>query len=107
MNLIEILLDIYPEVGFLEHSVVLFLTSGGNTILFSIVGDKWGPLVAQLVKNLPAMQKTPVQFLGWEDPLEASMTTHSSILAWKIPMDRGAWQAIVHGAAKGQTQLTN
>ena len=37
MNLIEILLDIYPEVGFLEHSVVLFLTSGGNTILFSIV----------------------------------------------------------------------
>ena len=67
----------------------------------------WALLVAQLVKNSPAMQETPVQFLGWEDPLEASMTTHSSILAWKIPMDRGAWQAIVHGAAKGQTQLTN
>ena len=42
-------------------------------------------LVAQLVKNLPAMQETWVQFLGWEDPLENEMTTHSGILAWKIP----------------------
>ena len=42
-------------------------------------------LVAQLVKNLPAMQKTPVPSLGWEDPLEEGMATHSSILAWKIP----------------------
>ena len=53
------------------------------------------------------MQETPVRFLGWEDPLEASMTTNSSILAWKIPMDRGAWEATVHGVAKGQTRLTN
>ena len=42
-------------------------------------------LVAQLVKNLPAMQETWVQFLGWEDPLEEEMATHSSILAWRIP----------------------
>jgi len=42
-------------------------------------------LVAQLVKNPPAMQETRVQFLGWEDPLEMEMTTHSSILAWRIP----------------------
>ena len=42
-------------------------------------------LVAQLVKNLPAMQETPVQFLGWEDPLEKGMATYSSILAWRIP----------------------
>ena len=42
-------------------------------------------LVAQLVKNLPAMQETPVRFLGWEDPLEKEMAIHSSILAWKIP----------------------
>ena len=41
--------------------------------------------VAQLVKNLPAMQETWVQFLGWEDPLEKEMATHSSILAWRIP----------------------
>ena len=42
-------------------------------------------LVAQTVKRLPAMQETRVQSLGWEDPLEKEMATHSSILAWKIP----------------------
>ena len=42
-------------------------------------------LVAQLVKNPPAMQKTPVRSLGWEDPLEKGKATHSSILAWRIP----------------------
>ena len=41
--------------------------------------------IAQLVKNLPAMQETWVWFLGWEDPLEKEMATHSSILAWRIP----------------------
>ena len=54
-------------------------------------------LVAQLVKNPLTMQETLVQFLAWEDPLEKDMATHLSILAWRIPMDRGAWQAIVHG----------
>ena len=44
-------------------------------------------LVAQMVKNLPARQKTWVQSLGWEDPLEDEMATHSSILAWRISMD--------------------
>ena len=43
-------------------------------------------LIAQLVKNLPAMQETPVQFLCWEDPLEKGKATHSSILAWRIPL---------------------
>ena len=63
----------------------------------------WTSLVAQLVKNLPAMWETWVLSLDWEDPLEESMTTHSSILAWRIPMDGGAWRATVHGATKGQT----
>ena len=44
----------------------------------------WASLVAQLVKNLPAVQETWVQSLGWEDPLENKMATHSSTLAWKI-----------------------
>ena len=57
-------------------------------------------LVAQLVKNLPAMQETWVRFLGPEDLLEKEMATHSSILAWRIPMDRGAWQATVQGVAR-------
>ena len=42
-------------------------------------------LVAQIIKHLPALQKTQVQSLGWEDPLEKEMATHSSILAWRIP----------------------
>ena len=63
---------------------------------------KWASLVAQLVKNPPAMQKTWVQSLGWDDPLEEGMATHSSILAWRIPMDRGAWRATVH---KGHKKL--
>ena len=47
--------------------------------------------VAQLVKNSPAMLKTWVQSLGWEDPLGEEMATQSGIPAWRIPMDRGAW----------------
>ena len=50
----------------------------------------WASLVAQMVKNLPAMQETWVPSLGWEDPLEEGMATHSSVLAWRIPMDKGA-----------------
>ena len=49
---------------------------------------KGASLVAQLVKNLPAMQETRVQFLGQEDPLEKEMAAHSSILAWRIPGKR-------------------
>ena len=63
--------------------------------------------MAQMVKNLSAMQETWVQSLGQEDPLEKQMATHCSILAWRIPMDRGAWWATVHGIAKSQTQLSN
>ena len=62
-------------------------------------------LVAQTVKNLPTMWEPWVQSLGWEDPLEEGMATQSSILAWRIPMDRGAWQAAVHGVPKSQTWL--
>ena len=65
-----------------------------------------GPsLVAQLVKKSPAVRETWVRSLGQEDPLEESMATHSSILAWRIPVDRGAWRAIAHGIAKSQTRL--
>ena len=45
----------------------------------------WASLLAQRVKNLPSMQETQVQSLGWEDPLEKGMATHSSILAWRSP----------------------
>ena len=51
--------------------------------------------------------ESPVQSLGQEDPLEEGMATHSSILAWRIPMDRGAWQAAVLGVVKSQTRLSD
>ena len=60
----------------------------------------WAYLVAQLVKNPPAMQETQVRSLGWEDPLEKGTATHSSILAWRIP-----WT--VHGVTKSWTQLSD
>ena len=58
--------------------------------------------MAQKVKNLPAMQDTWVPSLAQEDPLEEGMATHSSIVAWRIPLDR-AWQATVHRVTKSQT----
>ena len=48
-----------------------------------------------------------VQSLGWEDPLEEGLANHSSIPAWRIPMDRGAWQATAHGVAKSRTRLSD
>ena len=59
--------------------------------------------MAQTVKNPSAMRDTWVQSLGWEDPLEEGMATHSSILAWRIPMDRGTWWATVDGIAESDT----
>ena len=67
----------------------------------------WAPLVAQSVKNWPAMQEIWVQSLGWEDLLEEGMATHSSIIAWRIPTDRGAWWATVPGVTKSRTQLSD
>ena len=52
----------------------------GNPLQYS-----WASLVAQMLNNLPAMLETWVRSLGWEDPLEEGMATHSSILAWRIP----------------------
>ena len=77
-------------------------------------------LIAQLVKNPPAMQETPVPFLGWEDPLEKVWATHSSILGLpltnlmdmglgglrELVMDREAWRAVVHGVAMSRAQLS-
>ena len=54
-------------------------------------------------KESACNEETWFQSLGWEDPLEESMATHSSILAWRIPTDRGAWRAKVQGVEKSQT----
>ena len=66
----------------------------------------WASLVAQLVKNVPAMWETWVQSLGWEDPLEEGMATHSSILAWRIPWTEEPG-GLLSMALQSQTQLNN
>ena len=84
----------------------------------------WGFPVAQMVKNMPAMQETGVQSLGWEDPLEKGMATHSNILAWRIlwTEEPGELQSMglqrirhnwvtnttpIHGVAKSRTRLSD
>ena len=53
------------------------------------------------------MQETWILSLDWEDPLEEGLAIHSNIFAWRIPMDRGAWWATVHGVAKSRTRLSD
>ena len=79
-------LNIFPEVELLDHMVVLLLIFEDTSCCFPE-----GSLVAQTVKSLPAMWETWVHSLGQEDPMEEGMATHSSVLAWRIPKDRGAW----------------
>ena len=64
-------------------------------------------LMAQTVKNPPAVHETWLQSLGGEDPLEESMAIHSSILAWRIPMNRGAWCVAVQGVANSRVRLSD
>ena len=66
----------------------------------------WASLVAQVIKNPLVIQETWVRSLGWEDPLEEGMATHSSILGWRIHMDRGACQTTVLGVTNSWTQLS-
>ena len=80
-------------------------SSYGLSIL--IHTTSWASLVAQMVKNLPVMQETWAQSLGWEDPLEEGMATHSSILAWRIPSTEEPGGLQVHGVAMCGTQLSN
>ena len=65
------------------------------------------PLLAQLVKHPPAMRETWVPSLGWEVLLEEGMAMHSNILAWRIPKDKGAWWATIHGVTKSQRKLSD
>ena len=64
-------------------------------------------LVAQTVKRLPTIRETRVQSLGWEDPLEKEMATHSSTLAWRIPWREEPGRLLFHGVEKSRTQLSD
>ena len=80
----------------------LVLGEHTNFIRFSSVQSR-ASLVAHMIKNLCVVQETRVPSLGWEDLLEQGMATHSSILAWRIRMDQGAWRATAHRVAKSWT----
>ena len=71
--------------------------------IFLVTEWKLASLVVQTVKNLSAMWETWFWSLGWEDPLEEGMAINSSILAWRILIDGGAWWATVHGVTKSRT----
>ena len=92
-------LEIHFTPPSLSHSVLWVTRStGGQIELYcfpSIYHCLWASLVAEMVKNPPVMQGTWVWSLGWEGPLEEGMVTHSSIISWRIHMDRGAWPATV------------
>ena len=96
------------QARILEWVAISYSTSVTYVYLNSALFMFWASLVAQMIKNLPAMHKSWVWSMCWEYPLEKHMATHSSILAWRIPMDRGAWQATVHGATQSDIaeQLT-
>ena len=82
----------------LIHPTLHFTLSIHTFVLYICVSGV--SLVAQMVKNLPAMQQTHVPSLGHEDPLEKGMATHYIILSWKIPWTESAWRATVHGVTK-------
>ena len=67
----------------------------------------WTSLVAHMVKSHSANARDPGSIHGSEDPLEKGIATHSSILTWRIPMDRGAWRATAHGVTKSRTRLSD
>ena len=88
------------EYQFAPLLVILWVTIWLKRYLpyfsLQLINDMWHygfSLMAQIVKNLPAMQRTWIWSLVWEDPLEERMATHSNIFAWRIPMDSRAWWA--------------
>ena len=85
------------------HPILAPRTLASQDLLGTNMNILGTSVVAQMVKNLPAMWETWVRSLDREDPLEKAMATHSSILAWRIPTDKGAWQATVLGVAKSWT----
>ena len=103
---------IWGETAFIPLSLIFlfdqYSTKEGGSFEHKLKWYKYC-LVAQMVKNLLAVRQPRVRSLGWEDPLEKGMATHSSIIAWRIPWTKGPgtrW-ATVHGVAKSPTWLSD
>ena len=85
-----------------------WVTQSQTQLVTNTQGSPGGAVVKKKT-YLPIQELHETQFpsLGWEDPLEEEMVTHSSVLAWRILMDRGAWQAPVHRVTQGRTPLSS
>ena len=79
-----------------EDNIFLLRVMHWKRVLI-VIAHYWAFLVTQMIKNLPAVWETWAWPLGWEDPLEKDMATQYSILCWESSMDRGVWQATIHG----------
>ena len=98
----------HPRNHLLQHHLFLWAVFSGDPRL------AYDTFTSVFLSGLPSWlggkesvhTETQVQTLGQEDPLEGGLATHSSILAWRIPRTRGAWQALVHWVTKGQTRLS-
>ena len=90
----------------LSALLIYVATLSRPVLLYSLALTR-ASLVTQRVKNLPAMWETWLRSLDWEDPLRECMATHSSIVAWRIPTDRGAWGATVLAVVKSWTRLSD
>ena len=101
----SILFEDFCNAG--DPSLIPDLGSSPGEEIGYLLCYSWASLVAQMVKNPRAMRESWDQPLGWEDPLEEGMATHSGILPWRIPMDRGAWRTTVYGVTKSWTRLSN
>ena len=96
--------EIFDKLPCVDKPIYNVLAMWKNYFYYSYV---WASLVAQTVKNPPTIWETWIQALGWEDPLEEGMASHFSILAWRIPMDKGAWWATVHWVTESdRTEVT-
>ena len=78
-----------------------------SDVIYLELRAQWASLVAQIVKNLPALQETQVGSLGWEEPLEKGMATPLQYSCLENPMDSGAWHAAIQGVAKSRTRLSD
>ena len=88
--------------NYTSHCDLFLMNSYWSPVFASFSSVYGASLLAQMVKNLSAMWKTWFRYLGWDDPLEKGMATHSSILAWRIP-----WTEMPHGVTKSQTRLSD
>ena len=94
-------MSIYPQPSKLESILVKrCVHTQASPEINHMWMQNWASLVAQIVKNPPAMWETWIRSLGWEDALEEGMATQSSILVWRIPMDRGALWVTTHRGHK-------